>query len=71
MIVSYYDAKTMMMSPGSFGIHPFLNRKETYDAAILPLDDKLVLEHNEVLFTRSVLHETLKTGAEGVEEVDG
>lgn len=55
---------------GSIGLSISLKRRrEGLDLAVLPLDDKLVLEHDEVTLTRSVGALLLKPGAESVKEV--
>ena len=41
----------------------------THRLAVRPLDDELVLEHDEITFALLVLHKIFKTGAESVEEV--
>ena len=42
---------------------------ETYRLAIRPLDDELVLEHNEVALAGGVRHECPELGAKRVEQV--
>ena len=44
---------------------------DTYDFSIGPLDDELVLEHDEIALAGAVRHERLELCAERVEEVAG
>lgn len=44
-------------------------RKDTYELAVGPLDDKFVLEHDEVPLTILVLHQALQSATEGVQQV--
>ena len=46
-----------------------IRRQHTHLLAVRPLDDELVLEHDEVALAALVLHEQLEARAERVEQV--
>jgi hypothetical protein len=42
---------------------------KTYGLPILPFNDKLVLQHDQVAFSRLILHQPFHAGAQSVKEV--